>query len=209
MNPRVTPTAQARRGRPRSEKAKASILAAASAILEAEGLREMSVDAVAARAGVSKATIYRWWDSKADLALDTFLADARRELAPPNTGSFAKDLRARGRTISRAYGRTPLGPALAHLIGEAQADAELGVALTERVIAPLREGSREIFRRAITRGEIPKDTPIDVVIDMLVGPIYYHLLLRTGPRDNRLADAVVDLLLAALQTEAKPGQAVP
>lgn len=189
----------ARRGRPRSERAKAAILAAASEILEAEGLREMSVDAVAARAGVSKATIYRWWDSKADLALDTFLNDARRELAPPDTGSFARDLRARGRTIARAYGRSPLGSALAHLIGEAQADSDLARELRERVIAPLREGSRDIFRRAIARGEIPKDTPVDVVIDMLVGPIYYHLVLGTGLLDSRLADRVTDFLLDALK----------
>jgi AcrR family transcriptional regulator len=186
------------RGRPRSEKAKAAILSAAAAILEKQGVREMTVDAVAARASVSKATIYRWWRSKAELALDAFVADMRPRLLLRDTGSFAGDLRALARAIVRAYGRPPLGPALAALIGEAQADPAFGTAIREHVVTPLREISLEIPRRAVERGELPEETPLNLVLDMLVGPIYFRLLLRTGPLDRRYADALVDLLLAAL-----------
>jgi AcrR family transcriptional regulator len=189
-----------RRGRPRSESAKAAVLAAATAILNEEGLREMSIDAVAARAGVSKATIYRWWRSKAELALDTALADARQQIPLPDTGTLVGDLRARARATARAFRSPNLGPAMAALVGEAQADPAFARAFRDRVINPLREGSLEMFKRAIARGEIADDTPIEVALDMLVAPIYYRLLLRTGPLDTRYADEVVYLLLTGLSS---------
>jgi AcrR family transcriptional regulator len=189
-----------RRGRPRSESAKAAVLAAATAILNEQGLREMSIDAVAARAGVSKATIYRWWRSKAELALDTALADARQQIPLPDTGTLVGDLRARARATARAFRSPNLGPAMAALVGEAQADPAFARAFRDRVINPLREGSLEMFKRAIARGEIAEDTPIEVALDMLVAPIYYRLLLRTGPLDTRYADEVVYLLLTGLSS---------
>ena len=100
------------------------MLAAATEILKEQGLREMSIDMVAARAGVSKATIYRWWRSKAELALDTALADARQQIPMPDTGTLVGDLRVRARATARAFGSPKLGPAMAALIGEAQSDAE-------------------------------------------------------------------------------------
>jgi AcrR family transcriptional regulator len=192
----VIPT---RRGRPRSESAKSAILAATAAILLERGLREMSIDDVAAKAGVSKATIYRWWRSKADLALDTILTEVTRRVPMPDTGSLAGDLRARARATVRAFRSPTLGPVLGALIGEAQVDPELALALRDRVIRPLRQASLEIFKRAIARGEIARDTPSEVALDMLISPVYYRLLLRTGPLDGRLADQVADLLLAGLR----------
>jgi AcrR family transcriptional regulator len=187
-----------RRGRPRSEAAKAAVLAAATEILNEQGLREMSIDMVAARAGVSKATIYRWWRSKAELALDTALADARQQIPMPDTGTLVGDLRVRARATARAFGSPTLGPAMAALIGEAQADPAFAIAFRDRVIRPLRDGSRELFKRAISRGEIAEDIPIEVALDMLMAPMHYRLLLRTGRLDSKFADEVVDLLLAGL-----------
>jgi len=187
-----------RRGRPRSERARGAILAAASAILAEEGLRAMTVDAVAARAGVSKATIYRWWASKAELALDAFLADVRAQVPVPDTGTLAGDLRARMRATVRTYGRPPLRHVLTALVAAAQFDADFATALRERLLPPLREGSLELFRRAIARGEIAPDAPLEVALDMVVGAVYYRLLLGTGPVDLELADTTVDLILRAL-----------
>jgi AcrR family transcriptional regulator len=192
-----------RRGRPRSEAAKAAVLAAATEILNEQGLREMSIDMVAARAGVSKATIYRWWRSKAELALDTALADARQQIPMPDTGTLVGDLRVRARATARAFGSPKLGPAMAALIGEAQADTAFAIAFRDRVIRPLRDGSRELFKRAISRGEIAEDIPIEVALDMLMAPMHYRLLLRTGRLDSKFADEVVDLLLAGLAPAAE------
>jgi AcrR family transcriptional regulator len=192
-----------RRGRPRSESAKAAILAAGAAILEEQGLRGTSVDAVAARAGVSKATIYRWWRSKEDLALDIYLADMRQRIPLPDTGNLAADLRTRARATARAFSSRNLGPVLAELIGEAQADPAFGLAFRDRVIRPLREESLAILKRAQARGEIGSEIPVEVALDVLVGPLYYRLLLHTGRLDARFADQVVDLLLAGLGIGAK------
>jgi AcrR family transcriptional regulator len=195
----------AKRGRPRSESAKAAILAAAASILRVQGLREMTIDAVAAQAGVSKATIYRWWDSKAELALDTILAEVSRRIPLPDTGSLAGDLRLRARATVRAFGSPTVGPVMAALIGEAQADPDFAIAFRDRVIRPLREASAQIFKRAIARGEIAEDVPVDVALDLLVSPAYYRLLLRTGRLDARFADQVADLLLAGLQPAPPAG----
>ena len=195
-----------RRGRPRSAKARAAILDAAWEILVAKGLRAMTVDAVAERAGVSKATIYRWWDSKAELALETFLIGVEEQVPVPDTGSLAGDLRARMRTTIKAYGGPPLGPILTALIAEAQFDPAFRTALKEFAIGPLRDASREAFRRAEARGEIASPAPADLALDMLVGAVYYRLLLQSGPVNNRLADDSVNLLLAGLQGGGPPSQ---
>ncbi len=158
----------------------------------------MTVDHVAARAGVSKATIYRWWQSKAELALDAFVGDVGARVPVPDKGSLAADLRTRLRATVTTYGRPPLRGMLTELVGAAQFDRGFAEMLRERVIRPLREGSRDVFRRAIERGEIAPDAPFDVALDMAVGAIYYRLLLGTAPVDVRLADQAVDLVLAAL-----------
>jgi len=162
----------------------------------------MSIDAVAERAGVSKATIYRWWRSKAELALDTYRADFLQRVPAPDTGSLAGDLRPRIRATARAFASPALGPVLAALIGEAQADPAFAIAFRDRVIRPLREDSLAILKRAIARGEITENIPIEVALDMLVAPLYYRLLLRTGPLDWRLADTLVASVLAVLAPTA-------
>jgi hypothetical protein len=88
---------------------------------------------------------------------------------------------------------------LTALVGEAQFDRAFAEMLREQVVRPLRDGSREMFRRAIERGEIPPDAPVDLALDMTVGAVYYRLLLGTAPVDVRMADAAVDLVLAALK----------
>jgi AcrR family transcriptional regulator len=197
MTSRAAPEAP-RRGRPRSERAQEAILRAASELLQEQGLRTMSMDAVAERAGVSKATIYRWWPSKGVLALDAFYAEwSHVRGLTPNTGSLAGDLRTRMRTAVR-FMTSRRGRVLRTLIAEVQCDEQLAEGYRAHVLGPLRQQSVDIFRRAIDRGEIPPDTPVDVVNDLLYGPLFQRLLLRHAPLDRRFADQVVDLVLAAV-----------
>jgi AcrR family transcriptional regulator len=164
----------------------------------------MSVDAVATRAGVSKATIYRWWGSKSELALDAFLATVTRQVPVPDTGTLDGDLRPRLRATARTYSRQPLRSMLTALIAEAQHDPAFAAMLRQRFVGPLRGGSVELFRRAVTRGEIAQDAPVDVALDMVFGAIYYRLLFGTAPIDTRLADTVTDLVLAAVNVKSQP-----
>src|SRR5258706_6647901 len=107
------------RGRPRSEESRQAILKAATELLREHGLRRMSIEGVAERAGVAKKTIYRWWPSKGALALDAFYNEwARAQGATPDTGSLESDLRARTRAGVRVLAHIGLGPTLAALIAQ-------------------------------------------------------------------------------------------
>jgi len=191
------PAAQ-RRGRPRSEEADRAILQAATQTLAERGLAGMSIEEVAARAGVGKATIYRRWNSRGTLALDAFLAEFQGQQPRPDTGSLRGDLLAALRAWIRSVTRTSAGPILAGLIAEAQRDPELAQAWRERVIEQLRIQHRTLLDRAVARGEIAADTDYEVVLDVLFGAAYHRLLQGHQPLTDVFARQVVDLVVAGL-----------
>jgi AcrR family transcriptional regulator len=197
-----------RRGRPRSEKARLAILEAAAELLLERGLPAVSMDAVAERAGVSKATIYRWWRTKETLALDA-LYNEWAAVQPPakSTGSLRGDLLALLRPWGRLAGSRPYGRVISALITEAQMDPEFAAVYQSRFLAPRREQAGAIFRRAIERGEIPADTKIEVAIDLLYGPLYHRLLHGHAPLNDRFVRDIVDTALAGLtqRAAAQPG----
>ena len=123
-------------------------------LLAERGLAAMSIEEVAARAGVGKTTIYRRWPSKGLLALDAFVASFREEQPQPDTGTLRGDMLAALHAWVRAVTQTPMGPMLTGLIAEAQHDPELRGAWRDRVLEPLRDQHRIMLDRAIARGEI-------------------------------------------------------
>jgi AcrR family transcriptional regulator len=188
-----------RRGRPRSEKARVAILAAAAELLLARGLSEVSMDAVAERAGVSKATIYRWWPTKETLALDALYSEwAAAAPAPRATGSLRGDLLALLRPWARLAGGRPYDRVIAALITEARTDPAFAEVYRARFVEPRRERMRAIFRAAIERGEIRPDTDLEVALDMVWGPLYHRLLHGHAPLTERFVREVVDTTLAGL-----------
>ena len=192
------------RGRPRSEKARTAILTAAIDLLLEQGLHAMSMDDVAQRAGVSKATIYRWWPSKELLALDA-LATAWATPTPDaqrNTGSLRGDLLAGLRTWLRQLKQRPYGRVIAGLVAQAQTDPEFAKLYREHFVQPRRANTRELLRRAIDRGEIPPDTNIDVTLDLLYGPIYHRLLHGHAPLTDRFAQQVIDTVITGITRTA-------
>jgi AcrR family transcriptional regulator len=191
--------APARRGRPRSQEADRAILAAAAQILAERGLGGMSIEEVAARAGVGKTTIYRRWTSRGALALDAFLAEFQSQQPLPDTGTLRGDLLAALRAWIRSVTRTSAGPTLAALIAEAQRDPLLGAAWRDRVVEQLRSQHRIMLNRAVQRGEIPADTDQEVVLDLIFGAAYHRLLHGHQPLTDSFARQVVDLVVAGLQ----------
>jgi len=195
-----------RRGRPRSEQADRAILAAAADLLAERGLAGMSIEEVASRAGVGKATIYRRWPSRGTLALDAFLAEFQSQLPLPDTGSLHDDLLAALRNWIRSVTRTSAGPALAGLVAEAQLDPGLAAAWRERVFERLRAQQRIMLDRAVARGEISAKTDYDVVLDLVYGAAYHRLLNGHRPLSDQFARRVVDLVMAGLRdTEGAAG----
>jgi AcrR family transcriptional regulator len=183
------------RGRPRSSEADRAILAAAGELLSEKGLDAMSIEEVAARAGVGKATIYRRWPSKGLLALDAFVIGFREQQPLPDTGSLRGDLVSALRTWVRAVTSTPAGRLLASLIGSAQQDAELHAAWRDRVLEPLRAQHRIMLERAVARGEIPASTDSEVVLDLFFGAAQHRLLLGHLPMTDAFIESVVDVIL--------------
>jgi AcrR family transcriptional regulator len=188
-----------RRGRPRSEQADRAILQAAAELLAERGLGGMSIEEVAARAGVGKTTIYRRWTSRGTLALDAFLAEFQAQQPLPDTGSLRGDLLAALRAWIRSVTRTSAGPILAGLIAEAQRDPELAVAWRERVVGRLRDQHKIMLDRAVERDEISARTDYEVVLDLVFGAAYHRLLHGHQPLTDKFATRVVDIVVAGIE----------
>jgi AcrR family transcriptional regulator len=188
-----------RRGRPRSEKARNAILDAAADLLLARGLDAVSMDAVAGRAGVSKATIYRWWPTKETLALDAIYHewDAVRPRSR-QTASLRGDLLSLLRPWVRLIAQRPYSRVIAALIAKAQTDQAFAEQYRAHFLEPRREHAGAIFQRAIERGEIAADTNVDVALDLVYGPFYHRLLQGHGPLNDRFTRDVVETVVAGL-----------
>jgi len=198
-------TERQQRGRPRSEKAHQAVLDAAADLLLTHGLSEVSMDTVAERAGVSKATIYRWWPTKQSLALDALYTEwATARPHPRDTGTLRGDLLSLLRPWARLAAGRPYGRVIAALLTEAQTDPAFAVEYRERFVEPRRRQARVIFQRAVERSEIPADTAIDVALDLLYGPLYHRLLHGHAPLNDRFVRDTVDMALNGIQPNPAP-----
>jgi AcrR family transcriptional regulator len=188
------------RGRPRSETAQTAILSAAITLLLDQGLHAMSMDDVAERAGVSKATIYRWWASKELLALDALATEWATPTSTKqrDTGSLRGDLLAQLRPWIRQLNERPFGRVIAGLIAEAQTDPGFAKLYREHFIGPRRDATRPLLLRAIARGEISPDTDLELSLDLFYGPIYHRLLHGHAALNDRFTQQVVDAVIKAI-----------
>jgi AcrR family transcriptional regulator len=187
-----------RRGRPRSEKARNAILQATAELLLHHGPGDVSMDAVAERAGVSKATIYRWWPSKEMLALDALLDWAGSDTPPRDSGSLRGDVLALIRPWVREVRREPFSRVIAAFVNQAQTDPRFAAAYRSRFVEPRREAMRAVFARAAARGEVRDDFDVEVAIDLLYGPVYHRLLHGHAKVTERFARDVVDVALRGI-----------
>jgi AcrR family transcriptional regulator len=195
----ATAAGGSRRGRPRSEKARESILTAAADLLLTRGLGAVSMDAVAERAGVSKATIYRWWPTKEMLALDALHQEWATSRPPVSeTGSLRADLLSLLRPWVRTIGERPYGRVIAALVIEAQTNPAFAEQYREGFVEPRRAQARLLVRRAIERGELPATTDVELALDLLYGPVYHRLLHGHAPLDEPFLQDLVDVVLDGL-----------
>jgi AcrR family transcriptional regulator len=188
------------RGRPRSEKAHKAVLDAAAELLLAHGLSAVSMDAVAERAGVSKATIYRWWPTKETLALDALYTEwATVQPDPRDTGSLRGDLLSLLRPWVRLVRSRPYARVITALLTEVHTDPAFAAEYHRRLVEPRREQARAVLRRAIERGEIPASTNIEVAVDLIYGPLWHRLLHGHAPLNDRFTQDVVEMALNGIQ----------
>jgi AcrR family transcriptional regulator len=181
------------------------ILRAALDLAEERGFDSLSVEGVAARAGVAKTTIYRRWPNVWAIVMDAFLAEVTR-LAPIQARATAREsLAASMRLLARAYRGRP-GKLLRPLLGRAQVEPDLREAVRTRWVEPRRQVAREVIRRGIDTGELRAGLDADVVLDALYGPLYHRILVPydNAPLSDAYIDALVDTVFGGL--ERQPGR---
>lgn len=183
----------------RSEEARQAILEAADNLLAEHGFAGVTVEGIAARAGVGKQTIYRWWSSKTDVLMDAFLGDAAQHLNPPDLGSLDADLRAHLHQYAEFFARSDAGAVFRALIGEAQHDPALAAQLRAKYLKEQRVRDRLPLVRAIERGELPADVDVGIIIDQLIAPIHYRVLVSGQPVTRAYTDGLVKRTLAAFK----------
>jgi len=188
------PQAEAERGpRPdrRSEKSRQAILNAADDLLAEVGYAAVTIEGIAARAGVGKQTIYRWWSSKAEVLMDNYASDASEQLALAETGQIDADLRTYLRKLVRFLTQDPAGLVLTALIGQAQHDRDMAAVFRRDHLAAQQGRERDLLRRGIERGQLPADLDVDQALAELFGPVYYRVLVTGEAVDAAFTDALV------------------
>jgi AcrR family transcriptional regulator len=181
-------------GRPRAARATRDILKTALELGMKSGFDTLTVEGIAARAGVGKATIYRRWPNAWAIIAEAVLADVD-QVAPVQQRATAREsLEASMRLVARSF-RGRHGTIFRALIGRAQFDPALLDALIQRWLLSRRQISREIVRRGIATGELRAGLDPDIVLDALYGPLYHHLLLPYDQDKARLSEGYVAKLI--------------
>lgn len=179
----------------RSEDARQAVLEAADDLLTERGFADLTIEGIAAAAGVAKQTIYRWWNSKTDILMDALLQDAAQHLTPADHGDLREDLRDHLGRLALFLTRSDPGAVCRALIGQAQHDPAFATVFRTRFLSEQRERDRLPLDRAIARGQLAPGTDVPADVDQLVGPVYYRVLVTGEPVGPPFTDRLVDQYL--------------
>jgi AcrR family transcriptional regulator len=181
----------AHKGRPRSDRAHRAILDAAREQLIKEGYSALRLEHVAAHAGVGKATIYRRWRSKEELA-QALLGDlAAPHIAIEETGDTREEMLAAVMNPMRAVTESDFGPVIRALLSQIATNPSLGDPFRATVVQARRNEIARMIARGIDRGDLCPDADVDIATELLVGPVYFRLMFG-GELDRAFAERVVD-----------------
>ena len=185
------------RGRPRSADARTAILRATREILNEGGITAVTMEGIAARAGVGKPTIYRSWPNAHAVAMAAMMDAKAAPAKLARTRSAVADLKRQLRDVAEVFA-TRMGRQAASMIAATSADSELSKVFRNHFILARREEGRALVARAIEAREIRRTIDVDIALDMIYGPIFYRLLMGHAPLDARFTDAIVDHALKGL-----------
>jgi AcrR family transcriptional regulator len=185
-------------GRPRDPRLDDAISQATIDLLASCGYEAFSMEAVAARAGTTKTAIYRRWPSKAALVADVFDTRAKTKVAVPDTGNLRDDLLAYTRSVITALTSEPVGSAVLSMVVAAGTHPDLAELLHQGWVRLRRQVVTAILKAAVARGEVSDDVDAEITADLLLGPIYYRLLVSADPVRPALAAKLVDAVLPGL-----------
>ncbi len=194
-------------GRPRrgSAASHAKILDAVHGLLREGSVRDLTMEAVARRAGVGKPTLYKWWPSKGALVMAMF--HERLDPPPPPAGgpgrasTAERAIRGKVRRLVGAFNGL-FGRVMADLIAEGQSDPAVARDLYDRHVAPRRAATVADVERGKAAGEFAADADAELLVDAIFAPFYYRLLLRSAPLTERYAEALVTQVLRGVRPAA-------
>ncbi len=193
----VVPDQKKPRGRPPSQAARIRALSAAHDILMGEGFGRLSIEAVAAKSGVGKPTIYRNWSNACELAMAALMTGQSPEPAE-KAGSLKSSLTAQMRALVSAFATTR-GRQITMALAAADPESEMTKAFRNQIILSSRETGRGLIERAVHRGDIAEPRDIEVILDIIYGPLFYRLLVGHQPLDESFADRLVLTALTVLE----------
>jgi len=176
------------------------ILQATRELLAQGGVGALTVEGVAARAGVAKTTIYRRWRGREELALAVLIDMVERVVVAPDLGDTRKELVSFVDAAVKVIGSTLMGRVMQGLVSELPGDPALARAFRERVVAKRHAELRRLVERGTSRGDLRPGIDVELANELLFGPVYYRLLLSGAPLDAGLATRVVDAVYPALAT---------
>ena len=184
------------RGRPRSELSHEAILDAVLKLLEDEGYGALTIEGVARQAGVGKQTIYRWWKCRAELVLEAYANHTSSKIPLPDKGSLRADLEA---FLTAGCKRLTdiSGPIMRGLMADAVLDDEFREVLLSAFLRKRQDAFKALLERGVARGELSAEADLDLICDLVFGPIWHRLLLKQGRLDARFARQLAAVVLAA------------
>jgi AcrR family transcriptional regulator len=186
-------------GRRRNEAAQDAILDAAFRLLSGPGTEPMTIDAIAAEAGVGRQTIYRWWPSKGAVVADALVRHARAVVPERDTGSFAGDLTAFLADSFAGLENGRYADRLRQIVAEAQHDEHVARVLAD-FTAVRRAALRALLERGRSTGDLAADADLDMLVDMAYGVLYYRLLIGHAPLDEKAARSLAAELIRSAQS---------
>jgi AcrR family transcriptional regulator len=178
-----------------------AIVQAAYELAVETGPAKVTIEGIAARAGVGKQTIYRWWPSKGAVLLEAYNTAVHGIREITDTGDIISDLRTQIRATATLLS-TDFGRFYAGLIAEAQFDPDLASSLAESIRTRAEAPRRQRLEKAQQQGQIRGDINVTTAVEMLYAPLHYRLLLHTAPLDDNQVDALIDMALNGLATGA-------
>jgi AcrR family transcriptional regulator len=184
-------------GRPRDARHDQAILDATLGILLEQGYRGVTIEGVAARAGVGRPTIYRRWPSKPAVVVAALVQSDRLALPAPDTGSLRNDLIAVQRHQVERMNSPDARRVTAGLIADLADDPELADTYVSQFLAPRRATVLEVLSRGVDRGELDADVDFAFIYDLLVGPLFMRAVVWGQPLAPDAAEKTADVILAA------------
>ncbi|MGE5133362.1 MAG: TetR/AcrR family transcriptional regulator [Gemmatimonadota bacterium] len=179
-------------GRPRSEAARQAILAAALELAQQDGYQAVTIKGIAERAGVGRQTVYRWWQTKAEVLLEAVTEFVAAQAQPEPSGDALADVREFLRaTFAQSQ---PLGPVIAGLMADAIADPGFSARVRDRLLTRRRAALRGLLEAGQASGQLPADYPVDLAIDLVFGVLSYRILSGDATGDAALADEIAGAL---------------